>query len=112
MKFTAYPTLRPLGLACTLSCLLLLAPFTEAAPTAAASPTAAVATVNGLPVVVKNNSVSVKASTDINVDESVSGFQGDPMALFAALLKAYPNIRFDVLRSLKPNEFERHPYSL
>ena len=90
MKFTAYPTLRPLGLACTLSCLLLLAPFTEAAPTAAASPTAAVATVNGLPVVVKNNSVSVKASTDINVDESVSGFQGDLMALFAALLKPIP----------------------
>ena len=91
MKPFANPALRRL---CLVFAFCLLAASTAAASPTAASPTAAVATINGLPVVVKNNSVSMKASTSIDVDKSVSGFQGDPMALFTALLKAYPHVRF------------------
>lgn len=78
-----------LRLAFALFCLLP-AHFAAAAP--ASAPPAA--TIKGLPVIVKANSVSLDASAYIDEKDNNPAFSGDAVTPFTALLKAYPHVHF------------------
>ena len=88
MKTRVLPLLLRLAFA-----LFSLLPLCFAAETpAAAAPPAA--TINGLPVIVKGNSVTLKASGTSDDDNDKPAFSGDAVTPFTALLKAYPHVRF------------------
>jgi hypothetical protein len=60
----------------------------------AAPPHLGAVTIHGLPVIVRGNSVTLKASASIDEDTGKPAFPGDAVTPFTALLKAYPHARF------------------
>jgi hypothetical protein len=91
MKLTVNSAQRLLFPAFVLFCLLPT--HSAAAPDAASSQLGAV-TIQGLPVIVRGNSATLKASASIDEDTDKPAFSGDAVTPFTALLKAYPHARF------------------